>query len=407
MTGVPAGRTPVIVLDQLGYQVYRDVDGQPFLSAEDYEVRLVTDLNRIGQAAGHELAAVVGVPRSDIDQSLAAVRFLHEYGGRPARGLVAVTENLLLPAARLRDELGIPGPTEADTLLFRDKVDMKRHLIERGVRTPEFAPFGLAEAERLLHRYGRVVVKPRRGEGSADVSFLNSRQDLARWASEHQHDAAAFEVEEFVPGELFHIDSVVRAGAVLAATVGRSIEPTTSYLRLRSFRDVAVGPGPELDRLLAFNAEVLSCHPGFSGVTHHELFLCADEVCFCEIAARPGGGGVVASFQHRTGALLDEMCLRGQLGLPIPDLPEPSASLTGFAHVYANPGRLLADFELPPAPWLIEARIRYRAGDLMPRPASWGQAAVTVTVSGATEAEVTARLDELVELVQRQLRVDC
>lgn len=400
-----SARVPVVVLDHIGYGLYQDPAGRRFLPGAEFEVRLVTDLRRIGQAIGDEVVSVVGIPRGNDAMLASAAQFQFGYGDRLAEGLVAITEGLLLPAARMRDRLGIPGPTEREVLRYRDKIVMKEYLASRGIRVPDFAPFSVPAATRLMRRHGRVVAKPRRREGSVGIAFLDTEDDLRRFLADTRATSSDYDVEERIGGSLFHVDSVVRDGTPLAATAGRYIEDTMSYLRLAPTRNVAVAPGPALDQLLDFNARVLACYPWLSGVTHHEIFLTDGQACFCEIAARPGGGGIIPAFAFRTGVSLDEMTLRSQLGLDILDTPAPSAHLTGYAHVYAPPGKLVADIEPPTAPWVIDTQLRYSAGDTINRPRHVGQAAATMTVSGCTEAQVQSRLDEVITLVQAQLNI--
>jgi pimeloyl-ACP methyl ester carboxylesterase len=400
MSGSP---TPVLVLDHIGYRYYQDEDGRRFLPAKEFEVRLVTDIRKLGQATGDELASVVGIPRGDETTLNAAARFQAGYGGRPVRHLVAISEGLLLPAARLRDELGLPGPSEHQVLKYRDKVLMKEHLRAQGVRVPDFAPFTEDAALRLLRRHGAVVAKPRRGESSGGVVFLNGEEEVRRFAAESLADPRSYEVEERIEGRLYHIDSVVRDGVALAATAGLSVDDTTSYLSLRPYRDVAIGPGALLDRLLEFNDKVLACYADFSGVTHHEVYLTDREICFGEIGGRPGGGGVIPGFLSRTGVNLDEACIRSQIGARIPEPAPPAPHLTGYAMVYAAPGLLTQDLELPPVPWIIDAQWRFRGGDMMPRPTGWNQAAAMVTVRGEAEDEVLRRVNEVIALVQDRL----
>ncbi|MGW8727068.1 ATP-grasp domain-containing protein [Streptomyces sp. NPDC055808] len=393
----------VLVLDHIGYHYYQAGDGRPFLPAHENRVSLVTDVRKVDQARGEELEAVVGIPRGDEALLEAAARF-HHGAGDPVERVVAISEGLLLAAARLRDKLGVPGPTEQQVLGYRDKVTMKERLRAQGIRVPDYAPFTEDDAEHLLKRYGRVVAKPRRGESSAGIAFLDSPDDLRNFVANRQEVPGGYEVEERIDGTLFHIDSVVSGGVPLAATAGRSIEETTSYRHLGAFRDVAVGPGLTLDRLLRFNREVLACYPDFSGVTHLEVFLNDDEVCFCEIGGRPGGGGIIPGFHSRTGVNLDEVAIKAHLGEEITQCAPPADHLTGYALVYAPAGVLEADLTLPTVDWIIDTQLRFQVGDLMPQPAGWHQAAATVTVRGNSEDEVLSRLDEVIALVQDKLR---
>ena len=222
MTAGPRPRLPVIVLDSRGYAFYRDHRGRSFLPADRYTVRLVTDIAKVGQAQAAELEAVVGVEGDDgrnVGAYLRAARFLHSSGGRPAARLVAVTERLMLPAARLRQELGLPGgPAVRQTILFRDKVLMKEHLRAAGIRVPDFAPFSEAAAGALLRAHPAAVAKPRAGAATENVFIMRSAADVAAFAAAHAGNLGEFEAEEHIDGPMFHVDSVVRDGKVVAAT---------------------------------------------------------------------------------------------------------------------------------------------------------------------------------------------
>lgn len=387
-----AERVPVILLDTIGYSFYADEAGRRFLPADQYSVRLVTDVAKISQATGAEIDSVVGVPRKDERALADAVRFQASYGGRPAARLVAVTERMLLPAAMLREELGIPGATVSQTLPFRDKVIMKQQLSRCGVRVPDFAPFSEASARELFRAHRCLVAKPRRGAGSIDVYILRDEHDLAAFVQAQAGRLDDFEVEEFISGQLCIVDSVAADSKVVAAVASRYLDDTTAYLRLHPCRDVGIGPGELHERLLDFNQQVLSCFPGFSGVTHHEMFVTDTGICFCEIAARAGGGGVIAAFKSRTGINLDEAAVQAQLTATIPR-PEPADDhLTGWAVIYSAPGIVAVPVTPPAEPWLLEAQILVKPGDRLSAPANNNDGVAIVTVRGSTEHEVIERI---------------
>jgi len=392
----PGSRAPVVLLDSIGYSFYQDPAGRKFLPADRYAVRLVTDIRRVAEACGDELESVIGVPKYDEQAVADAVRFQAERHGVRAARLVAVTERLLLPAARLREELGIPGPSVAQTLLFRDKVAMKRHLGEHGIAVPDFAPFSEAAARELLRAHPRLVAKPRLGMGATDVFVLDSREDIVAFAREQAGRLDDFEVEEFVSGQLCHVDSIVQNGTVVAAVGARYLDDTRSFLDGRPCRDLGLAPGPELDRLLEFNQRVLDCYPGFTGVTHHEMFLAGSGVCFCEIAARAGGGGVIAGFLSRTGVNLDEVMIQAQLTGSAPAPARVADHLTGWAVLYSAAGILAEPIQVPAQPWVIEAQILAQPGESLTVPVNCNSAVAIISVRGDTEADVTGRLAEVI-----------
>lgn len=389
-------RLQVILLDSNGYAFYRDPRGTNILTVDRYSVLLVTDIAKVNQATGAGLEAVVGI-RGDDQARASAVRFLHSLGKTDAVRLATVSERLLLPAAQLREELGVLGPTVAETLPFRDKILMKQRLQTAGVRVPEFAEFSEESVRRLGRSYPAVVAKPRLGAGAEDIFVLHSTADLDGFLASHSTDAPAFEAEEYVCGPVFHVDSVVREGNVVAATAGRYLDDTTAYKSLAPCRDVAVPDGTLLDELLGFNQRVIACYPWFTGVTHHEMFRADDGVCFCEIAARAGGGGVAAGFWSRTGTNLHQLVLQSQTLEPVPGDIKVAGHLTGWVMIYAGPGVLRAPIQAPDAPWVIEARIFAQPGDRLGDPRSCGEGIALVSVSGIDEAEVIDRLTSVVE----------
>jgi hypothetical protein len=396
MSSRPRPPVPVIVADHGGYSAYRDRHGRSFLPACRYDVSLVTDLAAAGEARGRDLVRVVGVAWDE--QAIGdAVRSLA--AGQPASRLVTLAERLLLPAAQLRDELGIPGQRVRQALLFRDKILMKRHLRARGIAVPDFAPYTPAAARRLLHAHLALVIKPRQGSGAQDITFIRSAADLDEFDVTHPPaNLPRFEVEECITGPLYHVDSVVRGGgSVVAAVAGRYLDDPTAYLRLAPCRDVAVPPGPVLDELLAFNARVIACYPGYTGVTHHEIFLTAAGACLCEIAARPGGGGIAAGFWSRTGLNLRKIAVETQLTGSVPSRIDVAPHLTGWVVIYAGPGALLEPIEVPSEPWVIEAQVRAGPGARLTGPASCGDGVATISVAGDSEADVAQRLAAVIE----------
>jgi carbamoyl-phosphate synthase large subunit len=92
-----------------------------------------------------------------------------------------------------------------------------------------------------------VVVKPRTGSGSTDVSFVDSADVLARMPP-----APAFVVQEYLPGTEFSVDVLADAAGQVVASVPRVRERIDSGVSVagRTVHD------PELERLGALVATV-------------------------------------------------------------------------------------------------------------------------------------------------------
>lgn len=398
----PPARVPILLLDRLGMSFYQDAEGRRFLPPEQYAVRLVTTLDLAAEAVAPELESMVAV-RYEEEPLADAVRFQAGFGGTPPVRLVAITERILLLAARMRAELGVPGQSVDEALLFRDKILMKEHVRRGGVRVPEFALFSVDTAVDMVARYGRAVAKPRLGAGAVDVIVLSTAREVAEFAEEYRERLDEFEVEQYIDGELFHVDSVVQDAKVVVATAARYLDPTTSFMTLTPSRDVSVPAGPLLDRLLDFNQQVTACYPDFTGVTHHEMFLAGEDIYFCEIAARAGGGGVIAAFLSRTGVNLDEAMVQAQLHGTVPVGGPPADHRTGFVVIYSGPGVLREPIRVPDELWVLEAQILAKPGDLLAAPVNCNDGVAIVSVRGDSEQEVIDRLAIVADLVRSAL----
>ncbi|HEU4546778.1 MAG TPA: hypothetical protein VFR88_10850, partial [Microlunatus sp.] len=127
------------------------------------------------------------VSLADEEAVLAALRGL----SRHARidQVECLWEPYMVLAARIREVLGLPGMTVAQTLPFRDKELMKQVLDSAGIRTPRHASTGTnagiyAAAEQIGYP---LIIKPIAGAGSADTYRLESGADLERVLPKVRH----------------------------------------------------------------------------------------------------------------------------------------------------------------------------------------------------------------------------
>lgn len=393
-------RQRVLFIDTLGYDRYGSDSRGPSCLV-DSDVLLLTRLD--GLPAGHrpELRRVFATDATDCDALRDAARFLVASDGGSVDRVVAVAERRVLLAASLRDEFDLPGPRRAQMLLFRDKVLMKTHLASHGIRVPPYAEFSVAAGLRLLQDWDRVIVKPRLEAGSIGVHAVASAAQLLELAPRILASDDEYEVEAFIDGRLFHVDSLVVEGRAVVATAGESLSPTDNVTRLLPYKDVSVEAGPLLDSLLDFNTGVLAAYPDFTGVTHAEMFVDShDRIYFCEIGGRPGGGGTSPGFERRTGIDLFDWSIRAQVGA---DLLTPSGVdpvLTGYTMIYRDPRS--APPVRPEADWVVDVQWPSAVGRADRPPRSWSEAAMIVTVEGRTPKEIEARLDQIAAQSRRQ-----
>jgi biotin carboxylase len=201
----------------------------------------------------------------------------------------------MILAARLREALGVPGMTVAQTVPFRDKESMKLVLDKAGIRTPKHHRAKTAgEVRTAAKDIGYpIIVKPIAGAGSADTHRCDSDAELERVLKLTQH-VQECSVEEFIEAEEFTFDTVCAGGKILywniswyrpRPLVARQHEWVTSQtIALRQPDQAYLANGVAMGRAVI---DALGFKDGF---THMEWFRKADgEAVFGEIACRAAG----------------------------------------------------------------------------------------------------------------------
>jgi hypothetical protein len=145
--------------------------------------------------------------------------------------------------------------------------------------------------------------------------------------------------ELVVEGVLYHVNAVVHRGVPLL-TAAAPYLPGMANIDFASgspFVSVMLDEDDLKRRLQAMSDRVIEVLGLVDGVTHMECFVTAEgEIVFCEIAARPGGGGIVGMIEAQYGvnfaraALLLEAGFGERVMPPSQPAPDTLAGLIGF-----------------------------------------------------------------------------
>lgn len=277
---------------------------------------------------------------------------------RPVTTLIHSTEDDILRCARVRDQFDISGLRYQQAVPWRDKYEMKR-LVNGHVPVPSHAvPRDAADALDFARRVGfPVVVKPRTGFASRDVTVVADAGRLTRLVAER--DADDVMLEAFVAGPVFHMDGFTAGQELLYLSMSRYINDCLSFNESLPLGSVQLDRDSEDFRLAeSFTAKVLRALPpvGFSPF-HLEAFRRPDgELVFCEIACRLGGAHVVQALTYATGVNPARLWIRHQAGLA--DGPETARKLAdadgryGWLLIPPRPGRLLEVWEPSGLPFI-------------------------------------------------------
>ncbi len=244
--------------------------------------------------------------------------------------VVALDDFDVETAALLREHLRVAGMGETTARYFRDKLAMRRRAHECGILVPPFVGLFNDEAVNayLDEVPGPWLVKPRSQAAAIGIRKAQTRDEV--W----QHidalgDMRAFSLlEQFVPGDIYHVDSIVFDREVrFAATHRYGSPPFTVAHEGGIFTTATVDRhGAEARALEALNRDLLDALGLVRGVTHSEFIRAhADgRLHFLETSARVGGAFIVDVIAAATGldlwrewAKVEIAGERGQYDVPL------------------------------------------------------------------------------------------
>jgi biotin carboxylase len=265
--------------------------------------------------ARESLDDLIAVPGKPCVQSYLAAAS-HVARQRRVSHVVALEEYDIVTAAQIREHLGLPGMGTTTARCFQDKLAMRARARDVGIPQPEFVPLINYEVvdDFMKRTSAPWMLKPRIGSSSMGIRRLREPDEVWRAIDELDgresfHETSGFHLlEQYIPGQVYHVDSLVEGGKILFASVEHYGAPP---FEVSQFGGVSlshtVKNSSEIQRtLLALNKKLLKRFNFERGVTHAEFIRCADsqkpakpirpiasserdQFYFLEVAARVGG----------------------------------------------------------------------------------------------------------------------
>ena len=281
--------------------------------------------------------------------------------------VIALEEFDVVTAALMREHLCLPGLSSSDAKVFRDKLSMAVHSQRAGVNVPEFVPLVNAdEVREFMERVpGPWIIKPRSDVSAIGIRKVNEAEEVWRAIDEMnerenlRERASYYLLARFIPGEVFHVDSVVSDGKVVFAGTNQYGRPPMQVAHQGGAyvsRTLARGSADE-KTLLVTNKKLVQALGLERGATHAE-FIKSDadgKFYFLEIAARVGGAYISDVLEAASGVNLWREWAR----LEIADGKRP-ARVTPLRKEYAGIILSLAKQEEPDTSAYVDPEIIYR-----------------------------------------------
>ena len=271
--------------------------------------------------------------------------------------IVALDEFDLETAAQLSEHMRIRGMGVTASAYYRDKLAMRIGALESGFLVPEFCRVLNYDELRayMAHVPAPWLLKPRSEASALGIRKIEEPEQLWRALDELGDRQSRFLMEQFVPGDIFHVDSIISEGKVVFAVAHQYGRPPMQVMHqggVFTTRTVDRGSGDWAD-LIALNARLAPALGMIRGVTHGEYIKAhADgRFYFLEIAARVGGAFIADLVQASTGvnlwrewARVEVMNLRGESYT----LPATQESYSGSVLCLAQTAEPdISDFDAP------------------------------------------------------------
>jgi len=224
--------------------------------------------------------------------------------------IVALDEFDMENVSALREHLRLPGMGLTTVRYFRDKLAMRGKAREAGIRVPEFVH--VLNYDALRAYMARVpepwLLKPRSQASGIGMKKIHEPNELWPWLNQLGDQQSFYLLEEFVPGTVYHVDSVVAEREVQFADAhvyGAPPLDVSHHGGVFTTRTLQRDSG-EARKLFEINRHLIEGLGLVRGVTHAEFLKAhADgEFYFIEIAARVGGAYISDVIEAASGVNL-------------------------------------------------------------------------------------------------------
>ena len=224
--------------------------------------------------------------------------------------MVALDDFDVETVAHLREHFRLPGMGDSLARNFRDKLAMRTTAREAGLRVPEFT--GVFNYDDLREFMARVsppwLLKPRSEASSMGIKKIEHADEIWPVLESLGDQGSFFLLEQFVPGDVYHVDGLMDDQEVLFSMAHKYGKPPLSvYAGGGVFLTRSLDRESEESKaLVALNKQVLKAMGLVRGATHSEYIKShADgQYYFLENAARVGGANIAECVDYASGVNL-------------------------------------------------------------------------------------------------------
>jgi hypothetical protein len=209
--------------------------------------------------------------------------------------------------AELREHFRIPGMGQTTARHFRDKLAMRMKAAEAGIQVPAFSALFNDEA---IHHFTQTVaapwiVKPRGQASATGMKKIHSAEELWAHLETLGGERHNFLVEQFKPGDVYHVDALSSGGKTAFARVSKYLATPFDVAHGGGiFRSATEPLGSKDDKALhKLTDEVMKAFGMQYSASHTEFIKCHEDgkFYFLETSSRVGGAHLSEMVEFSSG----------------------------------------------------------------------------------------------------------
>jgi len=251
--------------------------------------------------------------------------------------IVALDDYDVEHCADLREHTQLPGMKHSNARLFRDKLAMRSAAAAQQIPQPRFT--GILNHHQVYEFMEAVpapwILKPRTLAGSEGIEKFYQQDDLWQKLEDLGDRQSWFLLEEFVSGEVFHVDSLCWKDEVIFSQASQYGAPPLTMLQGQGIFSTRVLPRDSEDarQLTELNKQLLAAFGRNYGPSHSEFIKGEDgQFRFLETSARVAGGNIERTIECASNIRIWQEAAKMELA----DFRNEHYSLPALRHDYAG-----------------------------------------------------------------------
>ena len=363
--------------------------------------RMFTELRGFSDTASFP----TGHHDTELNAITAAAAELSSAYGAPS-AVVGLGERAVVPAAVLRSIYGAPGTDLQTALLCRDRSDLRRAAHAAHIRVARVWNMNDSTAPNVLASMAAVsdgpfVLTPRHLAGSLGPHVFEDIRELATYV-EHQGLEDDVEIEDFVTGDIIHLEGVVRENEIVFLSASRCMTARALFEDNRApLAFVRLSDDAEVSRAYEFARATTNATGLRDSVFHYEAIATHSDLVLTEVLATVGGAAVRQHIHATYGVDLVQEAYLACVARPShvrPHNSTPRCAASGWIMTpLPSNGRFVVvknpDFDAPPG--VIWSDLP-APGDILDTSHTLVSTG-TFVFTGRTVEEVRAKIDFIVE----------